>query len=128
MSKRDVDVAIKNWPHIMGLSLRRLTNALDCFSEISVRRRRLVPVITSSPQLLLRKPSEFFEVRDQILPLLNSQTVTITTSIFSCRSIAFLLYQIYLFVNVVNCNKLKQTSNGYCFTIKTKERIIKTPT
>ncbi|XP_078182268.1 mitochondrial transcription termination factor family protein isoform X2 [Carex rostrata] len=60
--KRDVDAAIQSWPHILGLSLQRLNRALDCFSELSVSKQRLVPVITKSPQLLLRKPSEFSEV------------------------------------------------------------------
>lgn len=81
MPKRDVDAAIQSWPHILGLSLRRLNRALDCFSELSVSKQRLVPVITKSPQLLLRKPSEFSEVSNQFLPLLHFQTVTIATFI-----------------------------------------------
>jgi mTERF len=110
VSKRNVDAAIKNWPHILGSSMQRLNNALDCFSEISVRKERLVPVITSSPQLLLRNSSDFFEVCNQLL-LLKFWNCHHYNFSFLCHLIAFLLYEIYLFVNLVTCNQiLKQTA------------------
>ncbi|PKA50667.1 hypothetical protein AXF42_Ash018006 [Apostasia shenzhenica] len=60
--KSTVDLAIKSWPHLLGCSTDKMNAIMEQFGQLGVHTRRLTPVITSSPQLLLRKPDEFLEV------------------------------------------------------------------
>ncbi|KAK8914050.1 hypothetical protein KSP39_PZI023998 [Platanthera zijinensis] len=60
--KESVDRAIKSWPHILGCSVNKMNSIVVQFGQLGVYGRRLVPVISSSPQLLLRKPDEFLQV------------------------------------------------------------------
>ncbi|PKU62029.1 transcription termination factor MTERF5, chloroplastic [Dendrobium catenatum] len=60
--KASVDLAIRSWPHILGCSTHKMNSIVVQFGQLGVYARRLVPVITSSPQLLLRKPDEFLQV------------------------------------------------------------------
>ncbi|XP_010928768.1 uncharacterized protein [Elaeis guineensis] len=60
--KSSVDLAIKSWPHLLGCSIQKMKSIVEQFSELGVNKKMLVPVITSSPQLLLKKPHEFLEV------------------------------------------------------------------
>ncbi|XP_072995924.1 uncharacterized protein [Typha latifolia] len=62
ISKSNVDIAIKSWPHMLGCSTRKMKTFLEQLNGLGVTKKMLVPVITSSPQLLLRKPNEFLEV------------------------------------------------------------------
>ncbi|XP_072966926.1 uncharacterized protein [Typha angustifolia] len=62
ISKSNVDIAIKSWPHMLGCSTRKMKSFLEQLNGLDVTKKMLVPVITSSPQLLLRKPNEFLEV------------------------------------------------------------------
>ncbi|KAG0500181.1 hypothetical protein HPP92_000253 [Vanilla planifolia] len=59
--KQSVDIAIRSWPHILGCSTYKMKLVVEEFGELSVHARHLVPVITSSPQLLLRNPEEFLQ-------------------------------------------------------------------
>ncbi|KAI3437145.1 uncharacterized protein J3R85_005563, partial [Psidium guajava] len=54
--------AIRCLPHIMGCSTSKLKLMVESLGELSVRNKKLGKVIARSPQLLLRKPEEFFQV------------------------------------------------------------------
>ncbi|KAG6514643.1 hypothetical protein ZIOFF_025012 [Zingiber officinale] len=60
--KASFDIAIKSWPHVLGCSTSKMKSMVEQFAELGVSRTMMVPVITSSPQLLLMKPTEFLEV------------------------------------------------------------------
>ena len=55
-------IAAKSWPHILGCSTKRMNSILELFDDLGISKKMVVPVITSSPQLLLRKPNEFLQV------------------------------------------------------------------
>lgn len=67
--KASVDIAIKSWPHVLGCSTAKMNSMVEQFAELGVNKTSMVPVITSSPQLLLRKPKEFLEVYYRIASL-----------------------------------------------------------
>ncbi|CAL5086853.1 unnamed protein product [Urochloa decumbens] len=54
-------IAAKSWPHILGCSTKRMNSILELFNDLGISKKMVVPVITSSPQLLLRKPDEFVQ-------------------------------------------------------------------
>lgn len=60
--KYSVIMAIKSWPHLLGSSTKKMEVILDEIDKLGIDGKMLVPIITSSPQLLLRKPSEFLQV------------------------------------------------------------------
>ncbi|XP_039139144.1 transcription termination factor MTERF4, chloroplastic [Dioscorea cayenensis subsp. rotundata] len=62
VAKSTVDLAIKSWPHILGCSTLKMKSVVEQFGELGVSKKMMAPVITASPQLLLRKPTEFHEV------------------------------------------------------------------
>jgi mTERF domain-containing protein len=55
-------IAAKSWPHILGCSTKRMNSILELFDDLGISKKMVVPVITSSPQLLLRRPNEFLQV------------------------------------------------------------------
>nr|CAB3454235.1 unnamed protein product [Digitaria exilis] len=55
-------IAVKSWPHILGCSTKRMNSILERFDDLGISKKMVVPVITSSPQLLLRKSYEFLQV------------------------------------------------------------------
>jgi len=55
-------IAAKRWPHIIGCSTKRMNSILELFDDLGISKKMVVPVITSSPQLLLRKPNEFLQI------------------------------------------------------------------
>ncbi|XP_044947718.1 transcription termination factor MTERF2, chloroplastic [Hordeum vulgare subsp. vulgare] len=55
-------MAVKSWPHILGCSTTRMNSILVLFDDLGISKKMVVPVLTSSPQLLLRKPNEFLQV------------------------------------------------------------------
>ncbi|CAN0880365.1 Transcription termination factor MTERF2, chloroplastic [Linum grandiflorum] len=57
-----VERASQSWPHILGCSTGKLKIMVEQFGELGVRDKKLGQVIATSPQLLLRKPSEFLQV------------------------------------------------------------------
>ncbi|CAL1373896.1 unnamed protein product [Linum trigynum] len=57
-----VERAIQSWPHILGCSPGKLKVMVEQFGDLGVRDKKLGQVIATSPQLLLRKPSEFVQV------------------------------------------------------------------
>ncbi|KAL3528478.1 hypothetical protein ACH5RR_007800 [Cinchona calisaya] len=57
-----VITAIKNWPLLLGCSVKRLKLMVEQFSELNITHKKLGRVIARSPQLLLQKPEEFTEV------------------------------------------------------------------
>ncbi|KAH7664744.1 Transcription termination factor mitochondrial/chloroplastic protein [Dioscorea alata] len=61
VAKSTVDLAIKSWPHILGCSTLKMKSVVERFGELGVSKKMMAPVITASPQLLLRKPTEFHE-------------------------------------------------------------------
>ncbi|KAG6510921.1 hypothetical protein ZIOFF_028967 [Zingiber officinale] len=67
--KASFDIAIKSWPHVLGCSTSKMKSMVEQFAELGVSRTMMVPVITSSPQLLLMKPKEFLEVHYRIATL-----------------------------------------------------------
>ncbi|XP_020265957.1 uncharacterized protein LOC109841411 isoform X1 [Asparagus officinalis] len=60
--KSSMDIAIKSWPHLLGCATHKMEPILDQIDALGVKGKMLIPVITSSPQLLLKKPSELLEV------------------------------------------------------------------
>ncbi|KAJ0968684.1 hypothetical protein J5N97_021561 [Dioscorea zingiberensis] len=62
VAKSTVDLAIKSWPHILGCSTLKMKSIVDQFGELGVSKKMMAPVITASPQLLLRKSTELHEV------------------------------------------------------------------
>uniref|UniRef100_A0ACD5X6Q3 Uncharacterized protein n=1 Tax=Avena sativa TaxID=4498 RepID=A0ACD5X6Q3_AVESA len=62
ISSTVLGIAVKSWPHIMGCSTKRMNSILMLFDDLGVSKKMLVPVLTSSPQLLLRKPNEILQV------------------------------------------------------------------
>ncbi|GAV71154.1 mTERF domain-containing protein [Cephalotus follicularis] len=57
-----VECAIRSWPHLLGCSTSKLKLMVDQFGDLHVRNKKLGQVIARSPQLLLRKPQEIFQV------------------------------------------------------------------
>ncbi|KAJ8492865.1 hypothetical protein OPV22_014586 [Ensete ventricosum] len=57
-----VDLAVRSWPHILGCSAIKMKSMVEQFNEFGINKKMLVPIITSSPQLLLKKPKELQEV------------------------------------------------------------------
>ncbi|KAF8759262.1 hypothetical protein HU200_010298 [Digitaria exilis] len=55
-------IAVKSWPHILGCSTKSMNSILEMFNDLGISKNMVVPVITSSPQLLLRKPNEFLQI------------------------------------------------------------------
>ncbi|PUZ71945.1 hypothetical protein GQ55_2G354400 [Panicum hallii var. hallii] len=55
-------IAAKSWPHILGCSTKRMNSILELFDDLGISKKMVVPVITSSPQLLLRRPNEFLQI------------------------------------------------------------------
>ncbi|XP_020583222.1 uncharacterized protein LOC110026577 isoform X4 [Phalaenopsis equestris] len=84
--KASVDVAIRSWPHILGCSTHRMNSIVVQFGQLGVYARRLVPVITSSPQLLLRRPDEFLQVVS-FLKLFGFDDITIGRILCRCPEI-----------------------------------------
>jgi hypothetical protein len=62
VSSTVLGIAVKSWPHILGCSTQRMNLILELFDDLSITKKMVAPVITSSPQLLLRKPNEFLQV------------------------------------------------------------------
>ncbi|KAF7060656.1 hypothetical protein CFC21_067431 [Triticum aestivum] len=62
ISSTFLGIAVKSWPHILGCSTTRMNSILVLFDDLGISKKMLVPVLTSSPQLLLRKPNEFLQV------------------------------------------------------------------
>lgn len=60
--KASVDLTVRSWPHILGCSTHNIKLIVAQFGQLGVYARRLVPVITSSPQLLIIKPDQFLQV------------------------------------------------------------------
>ncbi|CAN6198910.1 unnamed protein product [Urochloa humidicola] len=54
-------IATKSWPHILGCSTKRMNSILELFNDLGISKKMVVPVITSSPQLLLRNPNDFLQ-------------------------------------------------------------------
>ncbi|CAL5072844.1 unnamed protein product [Urochloa decumbens] len=54
-------IATKSWPHILGCSTKRMNSILELFNDLGISKKMVVPVITSSPQLLLRKSYDFLQ-------------------------------------------------------------------
>ncbi|KAF8755854.1 hypothetical protein HU200_011146 [Digitaria exilis] len=48
--------------HILGCSTKSMNSILEMFNDLGISKNMVVPVITSSPQLLLRKPNEFLQI------------------------------------------------------------------
>lgn len=84
--KASVNLAIRSWPHILGCSTHKINSIMVQFGQLGVYARRLVPVITSSPQLLLRKPDEFLQVVS-FLKLVGFDDVTIGRILCRCPEI-----------------------------------------
>ncbi|CAN1306160.1 Transcription termination factor MTERF2, chloroplastic [Linum perenne] len=57
-----VEKAIQSWPHILGCSTGKLKIMVEQFGELGVKDKKLGHVISTSPQLLLRRPREFRQV------------------------------------------------------------------
>jgi mTERF domain-containing protein, mitochondrial len=62
ISKPVLDVAVKSWSHVLGCSTKRMSSILDLLDDLGISKKMAAPVITSSPQLLLRKLNEFLQV------------------------------------------------------------------
>jgi len=62
ISSTVLGIAVKSWPHILGCSSKRMNSILELFHDLGISKKMVVPVITSSPQLLLRKPDQFMQV------------------------------------------------------------------
>ena len=62
ISSTILGIAVKSWPHNLGCSSKRMNSALELFHDLGISKKMVVPVITSSPQLLLRKPDQFMQV------------------------------------------------------------------
>uniref|UniRef100_A0A0E0B6K4 Uncharacterized protein n=1 Tax=Oryza glumipatula TaxID=40148 RepID=A0A0E0B6K4_9ORYZ len=65
--KKVLGVAMRSWPHILGCSTKRMNSIVELFDDLGISKKMLVPVVTSSPQLLLRRPNEiilFFKDMD----------------------------------------------------------------
>lgn len=62
ISSTVLGIAVKSWPHILGCSTKRMNSILEIFDDLGISKKMVVPVITSSPQLLLRKSNEFLQV------------------------------------------------------------------
>ncbi|KAI3762016.1 hypothetical protein L1987_52439 [Smallanthus sonchifolius] len=54
--------AIKSWPLVLGCSVAKLKLMIDQLRVIGVTEKTLSKVIATSPQLLIQKPREFFQV------------------------------------------------------------------
>ncbi|KAI3807566.1 hypothetical protein L1987_23496 [Smallanthus sonchifolius] len=54
--------AIKSWPLLLGCSVAKLKLMIDHLRVIGVTEKTLSKVIATSPQLLIQKPREFFQV------------------------------------------------------------------
>ncbi|CAN6183294.1 unnamed protein product [Urochloa humidicola] len=61
ISTTALGIAAKSWPHILGCSMKRMNSILELFDDLGISKKMVVPVITSSPQLLLRKPNDFLQ-------------------------------------------------------------------
>ncbi|KAL6656475.1 hypothetical protein ACP70R_007301 [Stipagrostis hirtigluma subsp. patula] len=61
ISSTALSIAVKSWPHILGCYTKRMNSILEIFDDLGISKKMVVPIITSSPQLLLRKPNEFLE-------------------------------------------------------------------
>uniref|UniRef100_A0ACD5Z7J4 Uncharacterized protein n=1 Tax=Avena sativa TaxID=4498 RepID=A0ACD5Z7J4_AVESA len=61
ISSKVLGIAVKSWPHILGCSTKRMNSVRMLFDDLGVSKKMLVPVLTSSPQLLLRKPNEILQ-------------------------------------------------------------------
>ncbi|XP_065863764.1 transcription termination factor MTERF2, chloroplastic isoform X2 [Euphorbia lathyris] len=57
-----IDKAIRSWPHLLGCSTSKLKVMVENFGALGIKNKKLGRVISRSPQLLLRKPQEFFQV------------------------------------------------------------------
>nr|CAB3457876.1 unnamed protein product [Digitaria exilis] len=64
-------IAVKSWPHILGCSTKSMNSILEMFNDLGISKNMVVPVITSSPQLLLRKPNEFLQVCNHYYSLIR---------------------------------------------------------
>nr|XP_034582959.1 uncharacterized protein LOC117845973 isoform X1 [Setaria viridis]XP_034582960.1 uncharacterized protein LOC117845973 isoform X1 [Setaria viridis] len=62
ISSTVLGIAVKSWPHILGCSTQRMNLILEQFDDLGITKKMVAPVITSSPQLLLRKPNEFLQI------------------------------------------------------------------
>lgn len=63
--------AIRCLPHIMGCSTSKIKLMMESLGELSVRNKKMGKVIAKSPQLLLQKPEEFFQVAGELFLLLG---------------------------------------------------------
>ncbi|XP_076942435.1 uncharacterized protein LOC143612296 [Bidens hawaiensis] len=54
--------AVRSWPLILGCSVAKLKLMIDELREIGVTEKQLNKVIATSPQLLMQKPQEIFQV------------------------------------------------------------------
>ncbi|KAG8050317.1 hypothetical protein GUJ93_ZPchr0009g2349 [Zizania palustris] len=62
ISSTVLGVAVRSWPHVLGCSTKRMNSIMELFDDLGISKKMLVPVVTSSPQLLLRKPNEFLQI------------------------------------------------------------------
>ncbi|KAK1422891.1 hypothetical protein QVD17_18180 [Tagetes erecta] len=54
--------AIKSWPLLIGCSVAKLKLMINHLHEIGITEKMLNKVISTSPQLLMQKPQDFFQV------------------------------------------------------------------
>jgi mTERF domain-containing protein len=62
-------IAVKSWPHILGCSTKRMNSILVLLADLGVSKKMLIPLLTSSPQLLLRKPNDILQVHSYMYAL-----------------------------------------------------------
>lgn len=60
--KVTVNSAIKSWPYLLGCSTGKMKLMVEQFAELGVTNKKLAQVISTSPQLLVRKHQEFLKV------------------------------------------------------------------
>uniref|UniRef100_A0A0A9DB31 Uncharacterized protein n=1 Tax=Arundo donax TaxID=35708 RepID=A0A0A9DB31_ARUDO len=116
ISIKVLGITVKSWPHIVGCSTKRMNSILELFDDLGISRKMVVPVITSSPQLLLRKPNEFVQIQklwerfcvDLQKYLLQMWTVP------SRRKSTFLLTLV--FPNIIFLTSLGNIQSFYCWT------------
>ncbi|CAA7398773.1 unnamed protein product [Spirodela intermedia] len=62
VGKASIDRAVRSWPHILGCSTSRMKIMVRQFGDLGVSSKMLGKIITTSPQLLLRRPDDFLKV------------------------------------------------------------------
>ncbi|GJN34624.1 hypothetical protein PR202_gb23304 [Eleusine coracana subsp. coracana] len=75
ISRTVLNVAVKSWPRVLGCSIKRMNTILELFDDLGISKKMVVLVITSSPQLMLRKPNEFLQVYNDSYSQLHSYAI-----------------------------------------------------